>query len=146
MISVLVEVVVNNCEIDHSTVKDLAENVLSEGGVSEGDLAVIFAENKLLRELKKQFFNQDVYTDVIAFRLDDENEPFEGEIYVAPERAAENAKELGEPLNRELARLVCHGCLHLLGHTDDTDDGKAFMRSEEDRILNTFAYQQILKQ
>ena len=146
MISIDVEVVDDEYEIDPVPVKSLAQNILSRGGQSDGQLTVIFAHDELLRKLKNHYFNKDVYTDVIAFRLDKSGEPFEGEVYISPKRAAENCTKFSEPLERELARLVCHGCLHLLGRNDKTEKQKASMKEEEDRLLKEFALKQILIQ
>lgn len=146
MIIVDVEVVDDEYKIDPDAVKSLAQNILSHGGQSDGQLTVIFTHDELLRELKNHYFKQDVYTDVIAFRLDENNELFEGEIYISPKRAGENSTKFNEPLERELARLVCHGCLHLLGRKDKTEKQKTSMKKEEDLLLKKFAPNKILIQ
>ena len=51
----------------------------------------IFTDDESLRGLKKQFFDMDVYTDVITFNLEDEGEPLEGEIYISWDRVKDNA-------------------------------------------------------
>ena len=58
--------------------------------------------------------------------------------------SAENAGKIDEAVSRELARLVCHGCLHLLGHEDDSETGKSAMRVDEDRHLEEFQPELIL--
>lgn len=146
MITVSVEVVDNQLKIDGDAVKSLANKVLTDGGQSEGDLTIIFAHDEMVRKMKITYFDQDVYTDVVSFRLDEKEEPFEGEIYISPARAMENAGQFDEPVSHELARLVCHGCLHLLGHQDDTQTGKRAMRSKENRHLQEFQLELILNQ
>ena len=47
-------------------------------------------------------------------------------------------------MSNELARLICHGCLHLLGYKDGTESEKLNMRSEEDRFLKKFSFEEIL--
>ena len=144
MITVSVEVADNQFPINGQAVKQLATKVLMEGGQSEGELTIIFAHDELLRQMKITYFDQDVYTDVVSFQLDEETEPFEGEIYISPGRADENAGKFDQAVSRELARLVCHGCLHLLGHKDDSETGKSAMRVEEDRHLEEFQTELIL--
>ena len=145
MIIVDVEVVDDEYKIDPDAVKSLAQNILSQGGQSDGQLTIIFTHDELLRELKYHYFKQDFYTDVIAFRLDENDELFEGEVYISPKRAGENSTKFNEPLERELARLVCHGCLHLLGRKDKTEKQKTSMKKEEDLLLKKFSSKNILK-
>ncbi len=144
MITVSVEVADDQLHVDDDAIKSLATKVLTEGGQTEGDLTIVLAHDELLRQMKITYFDQDVYTDIVSFRLDEDNEPFEGEIYISPARVVENADRFNEPVSRELARLVCHGCLHLLGHEDNTVAGKNAMRAEEDRHLQEFHPELIL--
>ena len=127
MITVSVEVADDHLPINDETVNKLATKVLTEGGQSEGKLTIIFAHDELLRQMKITYFDQDVYTDVVSFRLNEESKSLEGEIYISPARAEENAKKFNESVSRELARLVCHGCLHLLRQEDDSETGKNAM-------------------
>ena len=48
-------------------------------------------DDDTLNRMKKEYFNQDLYTDVIAFNIDDN--PFEGEIYISYDRIKDNAKK-----------------------------------------------------
>ena len=144
MIIIDVEVVDDEYKIDPDAVISLAQNILSQGGQSDGQLTIIFTHDELLRELKYHYFKQDFYTDVIAFRLDENDELFEGEVYISPKRAGENSAKFNETMERELARLVCHGCLHLLGRKDKTEKQKTSMKKEEDRLLKKFSSKQIL--
>jgi rRNA maturation RNase YbeY len=68
---------------------------------------VVLGTDELLRQLKLKYFDEDVFTDVIAFRLNDEGKELEGEIYISPERAEENANTYGVPYPNELGRLWC---------------------------------------
>ena len=68
-------------------------------------------------------------------QAEDKEKNIEGEIYISLPRAEENAIEFKEPLNRELGRLIIHGCLHLLGFKDESDNEKTDMRKQEDHYL-----------
>ena len=133
--------------------KPLNNKVISDGvlrlfkskNIVEADISFIFGDDDLLNKLKKEFFNLDHLTDVIAFRLnDDEEKIIEGEIYISIPRAKENAIKFKEPLNRELGRLIIHGCLHLLGFTDETNNEKIEMRDLEDHYLDIMDWKNIL--
>tara|TARA_B100001750_G_scaffold239843_1_gene248584 strand:+ start:606 stop:1046 length:441 start_codon:yes stop_codon:yes gene_type:complete len=144
MISIDVEIIDKFLSIEPDKVKNLANSVISQSEIQEGILTIIFTQEELLREMKKRFFREDVYTDIIAFQLNEKNERFEGEIYISPKIASENAKKFGQSVSNELARLICHGCLHLLGYKDGTESEKLNMRSEEDRFLKKFSFEEIL--
>ena len=132
--------------------KPLNNKVISDGvlhlfkskNIVEADISFIFGDDDLLNKLKKEFFNLDHLTDVIAFRLnDDEEKNIEGEIYISIPRAKENAIKFKEPLNRELGRLIIHGCLHLLGFKDESNNEKIEMRDQEDHYLDIMDWKNI---
>jgi probable rRNA maturation factor len=63
--------------------------------------------------------------------------PRSGDVYLCPEVARENARRHGVPVREEVARLVVHGTLHVLGHEhpeDDTRTRSAMWRRQE-RLL-----------
>jgi len=63
-------------------------------------------------------------TDVISFGFArvERTDPVVGDIYIAPEVAATNARAAGVPAREEIARLVIHGVLHVLGHDHPHED------------------------
>ena len=85
--------------------KKILSFVLEAESVVDSKINLIFGDDKLLTNLKIEFFNYDHLTDVISFRINDYNKAeVEGEIYISLARAIENAKKYGEPLSKELAR------------------------------------------
>ena len=136
MINVSVEIDPTIKGPDPKQSKKILVSVLETESVVDSKINVIFGDDKLLNSLKIEFFNYDHLTDVIAFRINNYNKPeIEGEIYISLARAIENAKKYGEPLSKELARLIIHGGLHLLDHRDKTDDEKNKMTALEDKYL-----------
>jgi|TARA_B110000438_G_scaffold117724_2_gene115026 rRNA maturation RNase YbeY len=112
--------------------------------VKDSDLQFIFGTDDLLSSLKKEFFNKDQFTDVIAFRLNDYRiQTVEGEIYISLPRAKENAKLYGESYEKEVSRLIVHGCLHLLGFNDDSKIEKKKMTKMEDEFLGQINWENI---
>ncbi|HIC51579.1 MAG TPA: rRNA maturation RNase YbeY, partial [Candidatus Marinimicrobia bacterium] len=112
----------------------LIQTILEDSNISNAEINLVFGTDEMLRELKLEYFDEDVFTDVIAFRLDD-GKQLEGEIYISPQMAAENAKTYGVSFSNELDRLLIHGTLHLLGWKDDTAEQKKVMSREENRFL-----------
>jgi probable rRNA maturation factor len=120
----------------------LASTTLAENGIDKATVQIVFSDDEHLRQLKKQFFNLDQYTDVIAFHLNEPDEVLDGEIYISMERALENSRTYQEIYSRELLRLVIHGCLHLSGFEDHTQAEQTKMRHLEDHFLEPVASQQ----
>ena len=117
-------------------VTDFASSVLNNHETPGGEVTFIFGSDELLSDLKKEFFEKDQWTDVIAFRLNDTSEKdVEGEIYISLPRAKENATSYVEPFEKEVARLIIHGCLHLLGFNDKSNDEKKEMTKMENDTL-----------
>ena len=111
---------------------------------NNSNLSFIFSDDNLLNSLKREFFKLDHFTDVIAFRLNEyEEKNVDGEIYISIPRAKENAIKFKEPFNRELVRLIIHGCLHLLNFNDETDQEKEEMRKQEDHYLDIIKWNNI---
>ena len=57
-----------------------------------------------------------------ASTRDGRGEPVIGDIYIAPDVGARNALEQARSVREELARLVVHGVLHVLGHDHPEDE------------------------
>ena len=123
----------------------ILKSILETELVVDCVINLVFGDDKLLSSLKMEFFNYDHLTDVIAFRLNDyNNEEVEGEIYISLPRAIENAKKYGEPLSKELARLIIHGGLHLLDHKDEGEDEKNRMTALEDKYLQQVKWKNLI--
>ena len=65
----------------------------------------------------------------------EEQEIMLGDIIVSVEKVKEQAEEYGHSFKRELAYLVTHGMLHLLGYDHMIDEEKIIMRKREEEIL-----------
>ena len=130
--------------VNNKVISDAVLNLFNSKDIFKADISFIFGDDDLLNKLKKEFFKLDHLTDVIAFRLnDDEEKIIEGEIYISIPRAKENAIKFKEPFNRELGRLIIHGCLHLLGFKDESNNEKIEMRDQEDHYLDIMDWKNI---
>ena len=97
-------------------------DLLSE---EEGDFScsVLITSPEEIRRLNREFRSVDSVTDVLSFP-DDEEDAFKGDMAICLARAAEQARELGHSLAREMAFLALHGALHLHG-MDHMEEGEA---------------------
>ena len=132
-----------------SPVKDICAsvltNVFTDQNIVSANITLIFGKDELLTRLKKKYFGKNHLTDVIAFRLNDESEKqIDGEIYISLPRAKDNAIKFGEPIEKEITRLMIHGSLHLIGYTDDTSNTKNEMTQLEDQYLANTMWKSIL--
>ena len=125
---------------DSKSIEILTHTFNSEGILSS-DVSIVFGNTKLLKELKNRFFNINHTTDVIAFRLNEYEEKFiEGEIYICLPVAKDNAEYFDEPYEKEIARLIIHGGLHLIGYDDITKVEQQKMQKLEDGYLKELEY------
>ena len=129
---------------DFNYLKLIVNNFFKDKEIEDAELSYIFCNDKFLSKLKKKFFKKNHFTDVIAFRLNSyEEKRIEGEIYISLPRARENAKIYEEPYEKEVARLIIHGCLHLLGYSDDTKKKKQIMTKLEDAFLDRMIWEKL---
>ena len=123
-------------QLNKSSIQSLLENILLDNKQNTGSINIIMTDDDSLRLMKKEYFNQDLYTDVIAFNIDDN--PFEGEIYISHDRIKDNAKKFNQSFEDELKRILIHGSLHLCGYDDKTPKEKLEMTSLEENYLEKF--------
>ena len=123
-------------DLDDGWLNSTCTNILNDNNQITGTISIILSNDNKLQQLKKQYFHQDVLTDVITFNLEDEGDPLEGEIYISLTRVSENARKFKQEIGRELKRVIIHGCLHLLGYDDRTPKEKKTMTILEDHYLS----------
>jgi rRNA maturation RNase YbeY len=100
-------------------------------------LNYILCSDEYLLQINQDYLNHDTYTDIITFdNRDDMDQPIEGDIFISFERVKENAVINKVTVDIELARVMAHGLLHLIGFKDKTDKEKQTMREQEDNALN----------
>ncbi|OGC70426.1 rRNA maturation RNase YbeY [candidate division WWE3 bacterium RIFOXYC1_FULL_39_7] len=89
------------------------------------EISITLTNDSEIRKLNKKFLNKDYATDVLSFNIDQELEHgkyYLGDVIVNVEQAERQAGEYGNTLEQEIAALVEHGVLHLLGVHHDGDD------------------------
>jgi len=129
---------------------------LAAEGVTQGcEINVLLTNDRGIRKVNREQRKIDKATDVLSFpalELRPGELPTEtdadpgtgliplGDMVLSWERVAAQAKEYGHSRSRELAYLVTHSVLHLLGY-DHMDEGpdKALMRAHEEEIMRALA-------
>ena len=118
--------------------KDYCRKVLDHNNYKSSLISLIFIDQEELREMKKLYFKEDAYTDVIAFNFNKNEEDLEGELYLSFQMIENNASNYSVTLESEIKRVVAHGLLHLIGYRDDNDRDKAKMTKMEDICIQLF--------
>ena len=130
--------------VDVDRWRRLAAGVLSDEGVPAGaEVGLLFVDEDTMADLNRRHMGAEGPTDVLAFPLDGAGEGgagtgpgiLVGDVVVCVEVARAAAEERGVPVDDELALLVVHGLLHLLGYDHAEDGEAAAMRRRERRHL-----------
>ena len=120
---------------DLKSFKKLIKKILKDYNIIDINLSIILSNKNLLNKLKKDYFNLDQYTDVIAFNLENENEPIDGEIYLSIDDVLFNSKKYLKTFDNECKRVLIHGMLHLLGFEDSNKVKKKEMTKLEEKYI-----------
>jgi probable rRNA maturation factor len=107
-----------------------------------GELTLTFVGRDEIADLNVEHLGQSGPTDVLSFPLDDQPSAAPtgvpvllGDVVVCPAVAADQASGHAGSLDDELALLVVHGVLHVLGHDHAEAEETATMRAAELRLL-----------
>lgn len=139
--------------LDEGGVRSLVSCALAgEAAPSAAAVGVVFTDDATVHALNREYRGIDRPTDVLSFGLSEEagsggdagetafalppdsGVPL-GEVVVSVETAHRQAAAHGRDLAHELAHLVVHGVLHLLGHDHAAPEEEARMRAREDAAL-----------
>ena len=124
---------VRNPAISAASVRALARAVLKDHSV-EQDVTLVFTDNRRIQALNARFRNLDKATDVLAFP-DEDDEQYLGDVVISLERAVDQAPRFNNTPDSELARLIVHGLLHLLGFDHHTPaDGRRMKAAERSAL------------
>jgi probable rRNA maturation factor len=108
-------------------VKRAARAACAAAATPDADLSVTLLGDDAIAELNDRYLAHEGPTDVLSFPLHEDGERPVGDIYVGIDEALRQATAHGVDAREEIARLVIHGSLHVLGH--DHPDGAARTRS-----------------
>jgi probable rRNA maturation factor len=103
-------------------------------------LTYILTNDEYVRAVNVEHLDHDYYTDIITFPMADIEGEVEADIFISIDRVRDNADTYGVSFESELRRVLVHGVLHLLGHSDETEADKKAMRKLEDDMLNLYNF------
>ena len=126
-------------------IKFILENEYKEEyGKNDYYLSLLIADNKIIKQINKEYRNKDTETDVISFAYNETENigglNVLGDIIISLEKVKNQSKEYGHSEEREFYYVLCHGMLHLLGYDHIEEEDKKIMRKREQEILDKFNY------
>lgn len=131
--------------VDEEFLKRITQEVLEKehppvGRVpEESNLSIALVGQGRIRALNKRYLGKNRVTDVLAFPENSKLKTLEGlgEIVICLREVNKNAKRLGCAFETELARVLIHGILHLLGYDHEKNEREAKkMREKEEYYLS----------
>jgi probable rRNA maturation factor len=137
--------------LEERQLQHLVEKTLGFEGISSPvELGLVIADEKLVQELNRGYRGRDEPTDVLAFSLsspqiEEAQFPFAsppngvlhlGEVIISYPQALRQAKEHQHSIEAEIALLIVHGVLHLLGYDHEEPEQDRLMKAREKEILN----------
>ncbi|MCJ7786966.1 rRNA maturation RNase YbeY [Patescibacteria group bacterium] len=111
--------------INEEFLKGVAKKVLGGENKAENNLSIALVGQGRIRELNKKYRKKNKVTDVLTFG--------EGlnEIVICLREVKKNAKGFKSTFKKELARVLIHGILHLLGYNHEKDVKEAEKMEEK---------------
>lgn len=111
----------------------IASQILKLQGEKKAELSLVFITNSQMASLNQKYLSSSRPTDVLAFPMGGPH--LLGDVVISVEKALTQARERGQPFEKELTRLLIHGCLHLFGFRDEKRPERMKMFRQQEKIL-----------
>ncbi len=133
------EVTQNKGRISKNWIKNIMGFLGEQFGLKDVEVSILITDDEKMKTLNKKYRGIDESTDVLSFPLrEGEDNVFcrlLGDIVISWDRAKEDAREIKIPLKEELATLLVHGFLHLMGYRDDSEENFCKMKKKQEELL-----------
>ena len=121
-------------------IRRLARTILKELNHPDKEIGILFVDDRQIRDLNEKYFKRNRPTNVISFPMaqgefSEINPHLLGDVVISVEMAIKEAQESGLSLEEEIAFLLIHGILHLMGY-DHTRGGRQQMAVVQERLFN----------
>lgn len=113
-------------QIDEDFIKKISRKVLKGEGKEE-NISLVFIGSERMRELNERYRGKNRVTDVLTFGEDLK------EIVICLSEVKKNARRFKSSFNKELALVLVHGILHLLGYDHEKSEKKAEKMREKEK-------------
>jgi probable rRNA maturation factor len=138
--------------VEKNWLERIARKVLEgENITSSAEMGLLITDSKTVQKLNRIYRDEDKPTDVLAFQMaTDSHHGSEGsfvsppdgvlhlgEVIISYPQAVKQAQEQGHEVTGELALLIVHGILHLLGYDHELPEEEQKMRNKEREVLSS---------
>lgn len=118
--------------------------LLRTGRGTHYEISLTLVDDSAIHRLNQKYRGVDRPTDVLSFAFEEGGTlalpgaalPMLGEIVISAERARAQAQAYGHSFRREMAFLMAHGMLHLLGYDHQTEEERKAMEGLQRQILS----------
>ena len=114
--------------------KKQIKQIINDASKDAEEINIIFCRDEYLYEMNKKYLGHDYYTDIITFDYCRDNF-ISGDLYISVDRLKENALKYKVSFIYEVARVVFHGVLHLVGYNDSSKEERNNMKKMENYYL-----------
>jgi probable rRNA maturation factor len=137
--------------MDKSWLESVALRVLAVEGIgSSTEMGLLITDSRTVRRLNRIYRSEDDSTDVLSFQTTSDTTGDSelsfvsapdgirhlGEVIISYPQAIKQARERDHSVARELALLIIHGTLHLLGYDHEVSEEAKRMGEKENQILS----------
>lgn len=134
-----------SAHVNNARLTEIALAVLDYEEATPVSLAISITDDQTVRKLNRLYTSSDEPTDVLSFSQTDGESPMHqpqelpeiGDIVISYPAAVRQAKEQGYTTDTELAHLLTHGVLHLMGYNHTDPEGNNRMQDREETILSS---------
>lgn len=132
----------NNLYNDYDYLNEVINYSLKQQKITKASFSIIFVNDQAIKDLNKQYRQLNEITDVLSFAFEDNKKMLYnewrllGDIYICIPQMKRQAITYQNSEKRELAFLVVHGLLHLLGYDHQNEEQEKEMINLQEMILN----------
>lgn len=111
-----------------AALRKIAETLLGALKQNRAELSIALVGDREMRPLNRKYRKKKKTTDVLSFLVEDQpvcGAKILGDVVISVEQARRQAKARGKTLKSEMATLLIHGILHLLGYDHEKSPRQA---------------------
>ena len=122
--------------LTNAEIRQLVRKILTRFKSLNKSLSIQFVSEKKIRELNKKYRGVDNVTDVLSFGLETGEDL--GDIFICYPQIKKQAKFFEVTAKEEIARMLAHGVLHLLGFEHENKKQEIKMFKEQEMLVKKF--------
>ena len=127
-----------NCPIRLLLIKKIADVFTRNVKKAKGEVEIIAVNDQEMKELNRDYRGKNITTDVLSFAFSEDKKissDYLGQIFISYPQIKRQAKEFKIKEKEELARMLTHGLLHLVGFDHNTKIKEQKMLKLQEKII-----------